>query len=324
MNVAIIGCGGMGRHHAAMATNCGLKIAVCADAVKPAAQDLAAKHGAKAVTEWQKAIESPEVDIVLITTPTPTHAPLVKAAAKAKKHIFCEKPFCRTIADCKASIAAAKKAGVKLFVGHVVRYFHEFEAMKAQIAAGKIGEPGFAKLYRGGLFPAGAKLWFSDFVQSGGVTFDSMIHDLDWLRYAFGEPERIFCQAMIYANRDKMDYSQVTVRMKSGLLATVIGTWAHPSGFRVQAEICGSAGMLQFDSHNAPMAALKRDTGQGPGMVIPESPTEKSPYQLEWEDFLGWIEGKHQPKVTAYDALRAVEMAQAALDSAKTGRPVYL
>jgi predicted dehydrogenase len=324
MKVAIIGCGGMGRLHAAMATNCGLGIAVCADAVKKAAQDLAGAYGAKAVTDWQKAIDHPDADIVLITTPTPTHAPLVRAAAKAGKHIFCEKPFCRTVADCRAVIAAVEKAGVKLFVGHVVRYFHEFEALKAQVDAGNIGRPGFAKLYRGGLFPAGAKRWFSDFVQSGGVTFDSMIHDLDWLRYAFGEPERIFCQTIMYGGHEAMDYSQVTMRMKSGLIAAVIGTWAHPSGFRVKAEICGSGGMVQFDSAEAPVAVLKRDAGQGPGMIVPESPVGKSPYQFEWEDFVGWLDGRHPPKVTAHDALRAVEMVSAALESAKSGRPVNL
>jgi UDP-N-acetylglucosamine 3-dehydrogenase len=115
------------------------------------------------------------------------------AAANAGKHIFCEKPFGRSTDECKRAMAAVKNADVKLFIGHVVRYFHEFEALKMQIKVQcAIGEPGWAKLYRGGIFPGDSSSWFRDYAQSGGVTFDCMIHDLDWVRYVFGEPERIY------------------------------------------------------------------------------------------------------------------------------------
>ncbi len=324
MKVAMIGCSGMGAVHAQMAVNCGLEVTVLADKNIEAAKTLAKQFGGDAVTDGLAACSRADVDIVAIATPTPTHLMFVKAAANAGKHIFCEKPFCRTAPECKEAIAAAKKAKVKLFVGHVVRYFQEFEAIKAQIAAGKIGEPGFAKLYRGGLLPMGSDSWFRDFEKSGGVTFDCMIHDLDWLRYAFGEPDRIYCQALMYTQRVPFDYSQVTLRMKNGVLATVIGTWAHPHGFQVKVEVCGSGGMLQFNSQEAPMGAMKREVKAGPDWMLPISPVDKSPYQLEWEDFLGWVQGTSTPRVTAQDALRAVEMAEAALKSAKTGRPVAL
>ena len=324
MNVALIGCSGIGTVHADAATKAGARIVVFADMNQQAAATLAKTYGGEVMTDGLLACQSPDVDTVAIATPTPTHGMFVEAAAKSGKNIFCEKPFCRTVPDCKKAIAAAKKAKVKLFVGHVVRYFQEFEAMKAQIAAGKIGKPGFAKLYRGGFFPEGAGRWFQDFKKSGGVTFDCMIHDLDWVRYVFGEPERIFCQALMKAEPRPQDYSQVTMRMKSGLIATVIGTWAHPYGFQVKAEVCGSGGLLQFNSNEAPIQALKRETGPGPKMVVPASPVDKSPYQLEWEDFMGWVQGKSKPRVTAHDALRAVEMVEAALKSAATKSPVAL
>jgi UDP-N-acetylglucosamine 3-dehydrogenase len=322
MNVAIIGCSGMGRVHVAMAKLCGLNIAVCADMNRAAAQTLADQYGGDVSTDGMKALARKDVDIVLIATPTTTHLDFIRAAAAAGKAIFCEKPFCRTVAECKEAIAIAKRAKVKLFVGHVVRYFHEFEMMRAQIAAGKIGTPGFAKLYRGGIFPGGGKSWFANYAASGGVTLDCMIHDLDWLRYTFGEPERIYCQALMRTEPEPMDYSQVTMRMKSGLIASVIGTWAHPTGFQVKAEICGSGGMLQYDSLDAPVASLKRDTSAGPSMIVPTSPVAHSPYELEWRDFLGWLEGRGEPRVTPHDALMAVAMGEAALRSAATGRAV--
>lgn len=324
MNVAIIGCGGMGRLHAQMAANCGLRVTVCADAVRKAASDMAKPWKAKAMTDPFAAIKSREVDIVVITTPTPTHESLVTAAAAAGKHIFCEKPFGRTSAECKRAITAAKKAGVRLFVGHVVRYFQEFEAMRTQVLNGAIGEAGWAKLYRGGIFPGAKGSWFRDYAQSGGVTFDCMIHDLDWLRYVFGEPERIFCHTLMREKPTQLDYSQVTLRMKNGLIATVIGTWAHPAGFQVKVEICGDSGMLQYDSNEAPLSARPRQSASGPTMIVPLNPVSVSPYQLEWQDFLAWIAGKSEPRVTPKDALRAVEMAEAALKSAEKRQPVTL
>lgn len=324
MNVAIIGCGGMGRLHAEMATNCGLRVTACADAMRKAAMSAAAPYRAKVFADPQGAIKSKEVDIVVITTPTPTHEKYVTAAANAGKHIFCEKPFGRSADECKRAIAVAKRAEVKLFVGHVVRYFHEFEAIKRQIDAGAIGETGWVKLYRGGIFPGGPKSWFRDYAQSGGVTFDCMIHDLDWARYVFGDPERIFCQTLMRKTPVQVDYSQVTMRMKNGVIATIIGTWAQPSGFQVKVEVCGSSGMVQYDSHDAPLSGEARKVVSGPSMIVPVSPVAVSPYQREWEEFLGLIEGRGEPRVTAQDALHAVQMAEAALQSAEKRQPVKL
>ncbi len=324
MNVAIIGCSGMGRVHAQMAANCGLKIAICADKNKKAATELASKYGAKVMTDGLKAAASKDIDCVLIATPTTTHLMFIEAAAAAGKNIFCEKPLCRTVADCKKAIAAAKKGKVKLFVGHVVRYFHEFESMKAQIDAGNIGNPGYAKIYRGGIFPGGPGSWFANYEMSGGVTFDCAIHDMDWVRYVFGEPERIFCQALMKTKPLLMDYSQSNIRMKNGMIATIIGTWAHPSGFRVKAEVCGDGGMIQYDNHEAPISTMVRDTGNGPSMIVPGSPVAESPYQREWEDFIAWVQDNRKPRVSPEDGLMAVKMAESALKSAASGKPVKL
>lgn len=324
MNVGIIGCGAMGVMHAAMATNCGFTVVACADTRKAKAQSLAKKYRAAAV-DASALIKRGDVDVVAICTPTPSHAAYAIAAAKAGKHIFCEKPFTRTEDEGKRALDAAAKAGVKLFVGHVVRYFQEFEAMRAQVEAGSIGKVGFAKTFRGGIYPKGEGLWYRDYKQSGGVTLDCIIHDFDWLRYMFGDVKRVFCQALQRSKPDVLDYSLVTLRMSSGLIAYVTGSWAHPSGFRVKAELCGSDGMITYDSAEAPIECMMRHgAGRGPGMIVPASPVPVSPYQLEWEDFQAWLETGRKPRVTGQDALEALRIALAALESAKRGQPVSL
>lgn len=324
MNLAIIGSNNMGRLHARMATNCGLKVVACGDKFKEIAQPLADEHGAEATDDCMAAIRRPDVDIVGIMTPTPTHLDYIMAAVEAGKNIFCEKPLARSVDQCRQILAAVKKAKVRLFVGHVVRYFPEYEAMRAQVAAGKIGKVGFVKLYRGGMFPGG-RGWFSNYEMSGGVTFDSMIHDFDWLRYVFGEPARVFCHALLRSDPQPLDYSVATFRMKNGILAQVTGTWAHPSGFRTEVEICGEKGMIQFNSDDVSFSAMKRaEPGEGPRVIVPGAPLPISPYQLEWQDFLTCLEGKAKARVTPEDALQAVRIASAALTSAGTGRPVKL
>ncbi len=323
MNVGIIGCGGMGTLHAQMAANCGLNIVACADIRKEKAVHLAQQHKAQAIEDCFALVRRAEVDIVAICTPTPCHTPYVCAAAQAGKHVFCEKPFGRTLTQCLEAMEVVERAGVKLFVGHVVRYFQEFEAIKAQIRAGQVGKVGFVKTYRGGIFPKGEGLWFSDYEVSGGVVLDTMIHDFDWIRYAFGDPQRVFCQAL--RRPDFIDYAIATFRLKNGMIAHAIGTWAHPAGFRVKVEVCGDKGMITFDSAEAPFETMMRKTEAGaPGMIVPGSPVPVSPYQLEWEDFLAWLEGKREPKVKPEDALWSVRMALAALESADTGKPVRL
>lgn len=325
MKLALIGCGAMGRMHAEMAQRCGIEIAVCTDKDAKAAKAAAAAFGARAVASVETAVKRPEVDLVCICTPTPRHSGAVIAAAAAGKHIFCEKPFARTMQQCRAALAAVKRGRVKLFIGHVVRYFHEFEAIKREVENGKIGTPGFARLYRGGIYPGAPGSWFQDYSQSGGAIFDMSIHDLDWVRYMFGEPERIFCQSLQRTKPEYLDYGMVTMRMKSGILTSFTGSWAHPQGFRVKVEVVGDGGLIQYDSDDAPITSMMRaSAGLGPSMIVPASPEVESPYQLEWQDFHDWITLDRAPRVHPEDGVRALEMALAAEKSAATGKPVKL
>ena len=325
MKLALIGCGGMGRMHAEMAKRCGFEVAVCCDKDRNAAKSAAAAFGARVAATVEAAVKRPEVDAVCICTPTPRHSGAVIAAADAGKHIFCEKPFARTMQQCRAAITAVKRGRVKLFIGHVVRYFHEFEAMKTEMESGKIGKAGFVRIFRGGIYPGAPGSWFRDYTQSGGAIFDMSIHDLDWVRYAFGEPESIFCQSLRRSKPESLDYGMATMRMKSGILTSFTGSWAHPQGFRVKVEIVGDGGLIQFDSADAPINSMMRaSAGTGPSMIVPASPEVVSPYQLEWQDFADWIAKDRTPRVTPDDGVRALEIALAAEKSAATGKPVKL
>ena len=104
-----------------------------------------------------------DVDVIDICTPTHLHHEMVLQAAAAGKHIICEKPLARTVAQAQEMIRACRTAGVKLFVAHVVRFFPEYALAKAQIDHGKIGKPGVIRLTRGSYRPKKPSgNWFLD------------------------------------------------------------------------------------------------------------------------------------------------------------------
>ncbi|MEQ1843645.1 MAG: Gfo/Idh/MocA family oxidoreductase, partial [Verrucomicrobiales bacterium] len=91
-------------------------------------------------TDWRKVLERDDVDAIDIATPTFLHAEMAIAAAEAGKHIFCEKPFCNTLAEAEAMLAAVEKAGVVHYLNHNYRRCPAVLLAKKLIAEGEIGE----------------------------------------------------------------------------------------------------------------------------------------------------------------------------------------
>jgi predicted dehydrogenase len=108
--------------------------------------------------------------------------------------VFCEKPLARTLADAEAMVRAADEARVTLAVGHVVRFFPEYRQAKELLDAGTLGKPAIVTMTRGNFAVGSARGWYLDEDKSGGVVLDLMLHDLDTVRWWFGEPSRIYAK----------------------------------------------------------------------------------------------------------------------------------
>lgn len=273
-------------------------------------------------------------DVVDICTPTTTHLPLIKKVAAAGKAIMVEKPLARTISDCDEVVETVERHGVPVMAAHVLRYFPEYEAARRMVNEGKIGKPATARLGRLAPFPNITKKnnWYADTAASGGVVLDMIIHDLDWLRWCFGEVTRIFAKGLFerkFSGGTLLDYALVTMRFKSGVLAHVTGSWAHTSGFRTTLEVAGDAGMFEHDSNtsaplNIGMRGAAGDTAGG--VLVPESPVHplEDPYYLEQRAFLDSLKNKTSPPITVRDAREAVRISLAVLESIQTGKVVTL
>jgi UDP-N-acetylglucosamine 3-dehydrogenase len=317
----------MGRFHSIAYSHIkGTKVVAYSDPRIDVCKALAAKYHAKCVANPDDIISNPEIDLIDICTPTPFHKEYTLKAIKAGKHVFCEKPIARTIAEADEMVKAIKAAKVKFVVGQVLHFFPEFVTMKHLIDQGKIGKPGVIRTSRIGGFPKASNDWYANYPMSGGVILDLIIHDFDWLNWVFGEPKRVFAHGLVNSGYDHLDYALVVIRYKSGVIAHVEGSWAQPGGFSVKVEATGTKGQLDFIMGDAmPVNIQMRKTDKSAvGVAVPESPLSEDPYTSEIRHFVDCILNDKQPAVTIDKAVSALKVSLAALESIKTGKPIDL
>lgn len=327
--VAIIGAGGMaGSHAACYAKIENAELVAVMDVVPDAAQSLAEKYGVPAFTDAAEMFDKVEFDVVDVCTPTPFHTPYIKMAAAAGKDVCSEKPLGRTMEQCWESIGACKKAGVRLFVAQVLRWFPEFRRANELIKSGAVGKPTVVRTTRGGGFPKPPSNWFADFDQSGGVVLDLLIHDIDWVLWTFGPAERVYASGLTFAGVEDKDYALLNIRFKSGMIAHIEGSWATPDAFRVAFEVAGDEGFIEYSNEKSSPLIFSRwapdDLSGRVPVPVPSSPMSVSPYYLELKHFIDCLETGCELDVKPEEAAAAVQLALAAVESIKTGQPVNL
>jgi predicted dehydrogenase len=327
MRVGIIGAGSMGHAHARGWLAAGANLVGVAARTATSAASLAEPNHLEVFASNAALIEA--VDIVDICAPTDLHKDLVLAAAAAGKHVLCEKPLALTVADAEAMIAACERAGVRLFVGMVVRFFPQYRAAQRALAAGRVGELGVLRLKRVAYQPTGDEGWFGDEARSGGLLLDLMIHDFDAARWFGGEVVRVYARSVRGRSPDAPgDYALATLRFASGAMALIEGGWVYPPGvFRTAFDLSGGAGALEWSSDAGdPVRTFLHggDASAAARVGIPSSGRAADPYSLEIAHAYRAITDGTPFAVTARDSLEALRIALAALTSLRTGRPVEL
>jgi predicted dehydrogenase len=326
MRVAIVGAGTMGALHAdSVAAIDGWHVdTVFVGDAQPKA-GLLEKHRAVLCRSEQELWER-DCDVVVVCTPTATHAHYAIRALELGKHVFVEKPIARTSDDAERVVRVAAGAGTTFMVGHVLRFFHEYVHVKSLLDKGTIGTPGVARLARRGRFPQGDNNWYSDYTQSGGVILDMVIHDIDFLRWCFGEVEEVCAGSLMARGVRDSDYALIVLRFTNGVIGHVEGSWAYEGEFHSTLEIAGSSGLMSYNSLDAaPILALfKQSDAKSAGVAVPKSPVKISPYVSEMRHFAECVRNGTPPTITGEDACQTLRVALAALQSAESGQPVRL
>ena len=328
MKIGIAGVGFMGMTHAEAWRQTGAQIVGMVAETLQEAQPIADQYGANVYLDLTSML--PDIDVVDICTPTHLHYEMVMAAAAEGVDIICEKPLARTVEQAVQMVVACREAGVHLLVAHVVRFFPEYALAKDVVAEGQIGRPGVVRLSRGSYRPKKPiGNWFLNEEKSGGILMDLMIHDFDYARWLSGEVESVFARTVSSGHPDApIDYGLAILKHKSGTLSHIAGAWAYPPPtFRTHIEIAGDEGLIEFDSDaTAPIHNLMRrnDQNDSPDIALPSSPVSESPYTTQIKEFYATLLEKHPPRVSAEDGLVAVQIAEAAIQSAVSGQAIFL
>lgn len=327
LRIGIVGSGFMGTTHAAAWVKTPVQIAGICSVDQTKAKKLADQYGVKIYPTFDELVQ--DVDVVDICTPTHLHHEMVLQAAAAGKHIVCEKPLARTVAQGKEMIDACERAGVKLLVAHVVRFASAYVQAKAAVERGDVGNVAVMRFTRCGFKPGWASdNWLSDDKRSGGILLDLMIHDFDYARWVGGEVVSVFTKSVRSRTPDAPeDYAITVLRHANGAISNVEGGWAYPAPiFRTSFEIAGDAGLIeQPPSSTDPLSIHLKQAAKSDGedVMMSSSPLREDPFVTQFKHFNDILTGADVPyTVTAEDGLKAVQISLAATESARTGRQV--
>lgn len=325
LRIGVVGTGFMGGTHAAAWIAEGHPVTILGqDGARTAAT--AAGIGAAAATSLSGLLAA--VDVVDVCTPTDAHVTIALAAAAAGRHVVCEKPLALSVHDAHRIADACDAAGVRLFVGHVLRYVAEYAAARAIVARGEIGDPAVLRLKRAAFRPRKpADHWLFDPARSGGMVFDLLIHDMDYARWVAGEVVSVHCRsAAVERPGQDIDHAFVILTHASGAITHLTGSWAYGAPtFRTSLEIAGAHGLIEYDSERAqPILSFLHappDSGQG-AVGISKSLSREDPFREQLRDIRDAILTGGEARVSARDGIEAVRIGVAANESARTGRAV--
>ena len=269
-----------------------------------------------------------DVRAVLIATPSSTHADLAVACAQAGKHVFVEKPMALTVAECDAMIAAARASGVALMVGQVQRLVPLLADVRQLVQVGTVGQPISVQLHRHDMLRRQSGSWLQRRELVGGVLHQSGVHEIDWLRTAFGEVAALFASpgpATIQAGLDFPDAVELSMRFASGCVCSLshnMSSYAEGHAGTIHGTTGGiafdlRAGTLRLRNIEREDVDVQRDDYiLGAGHAIAT--------RAELRAFVDACLGLAPPLIPGEEGRANIEVVQAALISIAEGRPVAL
>lgn len=328
LRVAIIGAGRIGRVHAqAIASHPHARLVLVSDPFGTAAEDLAAAHGARAVKDAAEVFADPEVDAVIIGSPTPLHAEQVLAAARAGKSVLCEKPVASSVAEAQAlADELSTFEHPPVMVGFQRRYDPSIKKAHDLMTAGEIGSVEQLSIQaRDPEAPSASYI-----ASSGGIFKDCTIHDFDQARFFLGDIAEVtaFGQNNIPELADSGDFDAVVVVLRStdGALATITNNRHCAAGYDQRMEVHGADGSLFVENLRPTSVVVNKK-----GFSAAQDPyldyfleRYADAYRDELTAFIDAINAGTPVSPDVEDGIRALALAEAAEASARTGLPVRI
>lgn len=231
MKVGLIGCGIMGAKHSACYSIIeNAKIVAVADVRREKAEEIAKMHNAVIYNNGEDLISNADVDIIDICLPTYLHTKHAVIAMKKGRNVFIEKPVCLSSEEGELLLKTEKETGAKIQVGQVVRFWDEYKWLKKAKDSKEFGELISAVFTRISPKPTwGWENWFHKAEYSGSMALDLHIHDVDFMRYLMGEPNRFVSN--VTRSEDGVIEQIFTTFNYDKAVISVEGCWDYPQDF---------------------------------------------------------------------------------------------
>ena len=327
VGIAVLGAGRIGKIHAAsVAANPKAKLVAVADPFAEAVEPLAQALGADAMTDPMAAIERPDVDAVVIGTPTDTHVGFLRKAIELGKAVLCEKPIDLDMAESESAAAEVERVGGKVMLAFNRRFDSTFAEIRRAIDAGRIGEVRQVIISSRdpGMPPA------SYVKSSGGIFRDMTIHDLDMARWLLGE-EPVLVTAIgarlidpTLEQYDDYDSAMVLLQTASGKQAHINNCREAVYGYDQRVEVLGATGMLTQDNLRPTTMRVTTTEHTDAREPLLNFFLERyaQAYRSEMDAFIDALEQGTPMPTTVRDGVMALRLAECAVESARTGHTV--
>ena len=328
LQIGLIGAGRIAQAHAATVAYriSNAQLAAVTDPIAAAAQSIAVKFSIPTIApNYQAILADPRIDAILICTPTDTHAEIMKAAARAGKQIFCEKPVALTLAATDDALKVVNESGVKLQLGFNRRFDANYARVRKAITNGEIGTPRILHIISRDPAPPP----ISYVKTSGGIFLDMTIHDWDMARFLSGsEVDEVYVQGGVMVDpaigeAGDIDTHVTLLRFANGMIGTIDNCRQAVYGYDQRVEVLGSKGAFQTENNYPNSGVLS-----GANAIQRDLPLNffmeryMDAYAAEIAAFVDAVVNDTPTPVNGNDGRMALLVGLAALKSYQEGRPV--
>jgi UDP-N-acetylglucosamine 3-dehydrogenase len=311
VRTAVIGTGFWGKNHARVYKELAETelVAIC-DMDAERASNVAKQFGVTPYTSARKMFRSEDIEAVSVCTWSTSLAKEATKAAENGKHVLVEKPMAANTKQAEKLLDTAKKMGVHLTVGFLMRFIPGLQQMKKAVENKTIGELVCATAKRVSQWP--------ERIGDVGVVKDTAIHDIDVMLYLFDEdPIAVYAKTGSMRYKKFEDYAQIMLTFEGGKSAFIESNWLTPYKTRILIAT-GSEAIMRLDYITQELTVENAKETVQPRYQIQE------PLKLELQHFANCILKKEKPLITGLDGLKALRIAESAIKSSSTDKTVRL
>jgi inositol 2-dehydrogenase len=279
----------------------------------------------RAYASAHELMADPDVDAVVVVSPTDTHREIVVAAALSGKPTFCEKPPALSLAECAAMADAIDKSGTFFQMGFMRRFDPGYAAAKEKIAQGAIGRPlVFKSTSRDPFRPS---LDYANPASSGGIMVDMGIHDIDLARWFMGDVEAVSAVGAVLAYPEMasigdLDNAIVTLVFTDARLGVIDLTRNGVYGYDISTELLGDAGTVRIGYlRETPILTMTKNNIAHDSVPYFMERFERA-YTLQLQNFASNVLHDRAPAIAIGDGVEALRIGLAATAACRTGQPV--